>query len=98
MNKRLPFLCVSMALAAGSAAAEEYPMMEKIAEKVVQKYQASSCEELAKEKSQPPSGKKAQMEQKAIGLLRNDPAMRTEFLNIVAAPIANKLFECGMIP
>jgi hypothetical protein len=28
----------------------------------------------------------------------HDPQMRTEFLNRVAAPIANKLFECGMIP
>ena len=33
-----------------------------------------------------------------MGLLRNDPQMRTAFLNQVAAPIANKLFECGMIP
>jgi hypothetical protein len=31
-------------------------------------------------------------------MLRNDPQMRTEFLNRVAAPITNKLFECGMIP
>jgi hypothetical protein len=31
-------------------------------------------------------------------MLRNDPQMRTEFLNRVAAPIANKLFECAMIP
>jgi hypothetical protein len=38
------------------------------------------------------------MEQRAIQLLRNDPQMRTAFLNRVAAPIANTLFECGMIP
>jgi hypothetical protein len=31
-------------------------------------------------------------------MLRNDPQMRQVFLNKVAAPIANKLFECGMIP
>jgi hypothetical protein len=24
--------------------------------------------------------------------------MRAEFVNRVAAPIANKMFECGMIP
>ena len=41
---------------------------------------------------------KAEMEQRAIGLLRSDPQMRTAFINQVAAPIANKLFECGMIP
>ena len=76
----------------------QYPLMEKIAQKVIQKYQQSSCQQLAMEKSQPPTGKKAQMEQKALEILQNDPQMRTEFINRVAAPIANKLFECGMIP
>jgi hypothetical protein len=38
------------------------------------------------------------LEQKAIEMLRKDPQMRTEFLNRVAGPIANKMFECGMIP
>ena len=79
-------------------AQSQYPLMEKIAQKVVQKYQQSSCEDLAQQKSQPPTGKEAQMMQKAVKALHNDPQMRTEFINIVAAPIANKLFECGMIP
>lgn len=39
-----------------------------------------------------------QIEQRVLEVLRNDPQMRTEFINRVAAPIANKLFECGMIP
>jgi hypothetical protein len=34
----------------------------------------------------------------AIQLLRNVPEVRTEFVKPVAAPVANKLFECGMIP
>jgi hypothetical protein len=38
------------------------------------------------------------MEQRAIEILRNDPQRCTVFINQVAAPIANKLFECGMIP
>ena len=54
--------------------------------------------QLAQQKSQPPTGQKAQMEQRAVQALRNDPQMRTAFINRVAAPIANKLFECGMIP
>src|SRR5215475_4410677 len=86
-------LPVGMASAQGS-----YPIMEQVAQKVIQKYQTSSCQQLAQQKSQPPSGQKAQMEQRAVQALRNDPQMRTEFLNRVAAPIANKLFECGMIP
>jgi hypothetical protein len=72
--------------------------MEKIAQKVIQKYQTSSCQQLAQEHSQPPTGQKAQMEQNAVEALRNNPQMRTQFINLVAGPIANKLFECGMIP
>jgi hypothetical protein len=87
-------------LLVGLARAQEshYPVMEKLAQKVVQKYQTSSCQDLAKQKSQPPTGKQAQIEQRVLEVLRNDPQMRTEFINRVAAPIANKLFECGMIP
>jgi hypothetical protein len=81
-----------------ASAQEPYPIMEKVAQKVIEKYQTSSCQQLAQQKSQPPTGQKAQMEQRALQLLRNDPQMRTEFLNRVAGPIANKLFECGMIP
>lgn len=72
--------------------------MERVAQKVIQHYQTSSCQDLAQQKSHPPTGQKAQIEQHAVHILRNDPQMRTEFLNRVAAPIANKLFECGMIP
>ncbi|WP_222439670.1 hypothetical protein [Alloacidobacterium dinghuense] len=37
-------------------------------------------------------------EQKAIAFLKSDPQMRTIFINKIAAPIANKMFDCGMIP
>jgi hypothetical protein len=90
----VPFL-----LPVGLARAQEsYPIMERVAQKVIEKYQTSSCQQLAQQKKQPPTGQKAQMEQRAIQLLRDDPQMRTAFLNRVAAPIANKLFECGLIP
>jgi len=94
------FALVPMLLYVGIASAQQpqYPIMELIVQKVIQKYQTSSCQQLAQEKSQPPPAQKAEMEQRAIGILRNDPQMRTAFIDQVAAPIANKLFECGMIP
>lgn len=92
------FVLTSVLLPGGLASAQDYPIMEKVAQKVIQKYQTSSCQQLAQEKSQPPSGQKVEMEQRAIQALRNDPQMRTAFINQVAAPIANRLFECGMIP
>jgi len=99
MRKRFYlFVLTAALLPVGIASAQQYPIMEKVVQKVIQKYQTSSCQQLAEEKSQPPTGMKAEMEQRAIELLHNDPQMRTAFINQVAAPIANKLFECGMIP
>ena len=74
----------------------QYPMVDSIANKIVQKYTSSSCEQLWAKKSEhaPPSME----EQRAIGVLRNDPQMRAEFINRIAAPIANKMFDCGMVP
>jgi len=83
---------------AAGAQEERYPIMERIAQKVIQKYQTSSCQEIAMQKAQPPTGRRAAMEARAIEILRADPQMRQEFINRVAPPIANKLFECGMIP
>ena len=74
----------------------QYPLLDMVASKVVQKYQQSTCEQLWEKKTAkaPPSAE----EQKMIGFLKNDPQMRTMFINKVAAPIANKMFECGLIP
>ena len=92
----LTFVLLPVGIA--SAQQSQYPIMEEVVQKVIQKYQTSSCQQLAQEKNQPPTGQKAEMERRAIGLLRKDLQMRTAFINQVAAPIANKLFECGMIP
>jgi hypothetical protein len=63
---------------------------------VVLKYTSSSCEQLWQKKAQPQPP--SPQEQKAIQFLKTDPQMRTVFINKVAAPIANKMFECGLIP
>jgi hypothetical protein len=76
----------------------QYPMMDKVAQKVIDKYQSSSCEDLKAQKEQAPDPQQAATKQKVVGLLKSDPKMREHFLNKVAAPIANKMFECGMIP
>jgi hypothetical protein len=75
-----------------------YPIADKAADKVISHFQESSCEQLAAKKMQPAPTEHDNMKQRAVQLLRNDPNMREYFLNKVAGPIANKLFECGMIP
>jgi len=77
---------------------QQYPVMDAIANKIVQKYQTATCEQLWQEKAQAKNKPKSAQEQEAINILRNDPQMRAAFINKIAAPIANKMFECGMIP
>jgi hypothetical protein len=97
MNKRLVLATAMFGLCfASTAGAQQYPMLDKVASRVVQKYQQSTCEQLRQQRRQ--SKPKPQMEEKMIQMLHDDPGMRQEFINRVAAPIANKLFECGLIP
>ena len=84
--------------AASPAAPQQYPIMDKVADKVIQKYQTSSCEQLWQERATSKSKPKSTQEAEAISILRNDPKMRAAFIDKIAAPIANKMFECGMIP
>jgi len=95
MQKRFvtPWVAATAAVFAAVAYAQ-YPIMDRVAERVIQKYQSSSCEQLWAQKSQPKSAE----EQRVVGLLQSDPQMRQAFLNKVAGPISNKMFECGMIP
>jgi hypothetical protein len=88
------FVLVFVLLCVSVAGAQDYPLMNMIADKVIQKYQQSSCEQLWQQKSEP----KSPREQEVIQLLHGDPQMSTAFINKVAAPIANKMFQCGMIP
>jgi len=81
-------------LCVAGLAASQGRILDMVANKVITKYQSSSCEQLWQAKGQP----KSQEEQRAVEFLRNDPQARTAFLNQVAGPIANKMFECGMIP
>jgi hypothetical protein len=94
MTKRFWLIAAAASLAAGIVYAQKYPILDSVAGKVVQKYQSASCEQLWEKKG----AAKSPEEQRVIGLLKNDAQMRTEFINRVAAPIANKMFECGMIP
>ena len=88
----------AIALFCAAVNAQQFPIMDKIADKVIQKYQSSTCEQLWQERAQKGKAPKPQMEQEALQMLKSDPQMRSAFINKVAAPIANKMFECGMIP
>jgi hypothetical protein len=96
-QRRWMFAAVATATVAGFAYAQ-YPIMDTVADKVIQKYQTSSCQQLWQEKAQGQGRPKPEMEQRAVKALQSDPQMRQAFFNKVSAPIVNKMFECGMIP
>lgn len=101
MIKRFNALALAGLLCLGSAgvyAQGQYPIMDRLAQRVIEKYQTSSCEQLAAERGHRPEGRRGEMQERFVRLLHRDPQMRQAFLNRVAAPIANKLFECGIIP
>jgi len=77
---------------------QDFPILDQIANKVIQKYQQATCEQLWQERAQKGKKPESPMEQRAMEMLKSDSQMRAAFINKVAAPIANKMFECGMIP
>ena len=99
MTKRVCLFAMGLGLLSVGVAGAQYPILDMIGNKVIQKYQQSTCEQLWQERAQQQQGHpKPAMEQELIQMLRSNPQMRTEFINRVAAPMANKMFECGMIP
>ena len=94
MSKRTWIVAaVAASLVAGIAYAQ-FPIMDAVANKVIQKYQGMSCEQLWQQKGQP----KSPEEQRVVGLLQGDPQMRQAFFDKVSGPIVNQMFECGLIP
>jgi len=98
MNRKVILLTVASLAAAGVVYAQQFPIMDKVADKVIQKYQSSSCEQLWQEKAQGQGQPKPEMEQRVVSMLKSDPQMRQAFFAKISAPIVNKMFECGMIP
>ena len=97
MFKRLlPLLVAPALLVASAAPAQQFPMVDQIAQKIIAKYQGMSCEQLWESKANkaPPSDK----EKEAIKILQSDPQMQAEFFRQVSTPIVTKMFQCGMIP
>ncbi len=92
MSKRLLLVAAATLVATGIAYAQ-FPIMNMVADRVVQRYQSSSCEQLWQNR-----GKHGPEEQRLVGMLKSDPQMREQFINKIAGPVVNKMFECGMVP
>ena len=94
MIKRLVASAAVAAVVYAGFAVAQFPVLDMVANRVIEKYQNASCEQLWQDRGKP----KTEEEQRVISMLRNDPQMQQAFINKVAAPIANKMFTCGIIP
>ena len=96
MKNHSCLLALMLALLYVTVAVAQHPVLDAVANKVVTKYQSSTCQQLIQAKAQkaPPSAG----EQKAMEMLKTDPQMRHEFVSIVADQVVDKLIQCGMIP
>lgn len=90
------FLIALGVLALGASGAQAQDMVSMLGQKIVQKYTSTPCADLIAKKANP--APPSPMEAKIVAALKADPAKRQEFINVIAGPIANKMFDCGMIP
>jgi hypothetical protein len=94
MITRSMMLVVVLFLFAGAAVAQDYPILNMVADRVIDKYRNATCEQVWQDKEKP----KGEMEKSLIQMLRENPQMRQVFIDKVAATVANKMFECGLVP
>jgi hypothetical protein len=94
VNKSIGVAVFVSALIVARAAAAQGVLVDAAADKVIKKYQAATCDQLKAQKAEPPSEK----EKIALDLLRDDSKARVAFVDKIAAPVLNKMFECDMIP
>ena len=83
---------IAALILAGGASAQGM-LLDAAADKVITKYQTATCEELKAQRNQPRTDK----EKEAVEFLRNDSQARVSFIDKIAAPVLNKMFDCGMI-
>ena len=85
---------LALVVAGTTAVRAQGMLLDYAADRVIQKYKTSSCDQLKAMKGEPPSLK----EKEALDFLRGDDQARVAFIDRIAAPVANKMFECGMFP
>ena len=93
MNKTTSIAVGIAALILVGGASAQGMLLDAAADKVITKYQTATCDQLKEQKNEPPSDK----QKEAIEFLRNDAQARTSFIDKIAAPVLNKMFDCGII-
>jgi len=98
MKKSIALIFLCTVLSSTAAIAQSGMLVDYAADQMVDKFQTSSCEELKADKEKPKTDEQKAKAQSAKEFLQNDAQARATFVNKVAAPVLNKMFECGMLP
>jgi hypothetical protein len=93
VNKTNSIAVVIAAFVLAGEASAQGMLVDFAADNVITKYQTATCDELRAQNKQPPTDK----EKEAVEFLRNDSQARIFFIKKIAAPVLNKMFDCGMI-
>ena len=94
MNRSIGTAVFALVMVVAGVTAAQGPLVDAAADKVVKKFEAATCDQLKAQKNEPASEK----EKIALDLLRDDPKARVAFIDKIAAPVLNKMFECSIIP
>ena len=94
MEKSIRMAVLVSAVAIAGAVGAQGMLLDYATDPVIKKYEAASSEQLKALKGEPPSEK----QKMAVDFLKNDSQARIAFINKIAAPVLNKMFECGLIP
>jgi hypothetical protein len=94
MKKSMALAILGTGLLLAGGVAAQSRLLDYAADKVIKKYQDSTCAQLVEAKEEP----KGEMDKLALDLLYKEPSVAKAFIDKVAAPVANKMLECGMIP
>jgi hypothetical protein len=98
MRRATALILFSAVFGSSAAMAQSGMLVDYAADQMVAKFQTSSCEELKADKEKPKTDEQKAKAQSAKEFLQNDAQARAVFVNKVAAPVLNKMFECGMLP
>ena len=94
MSKTAWVVVIVLAVVIGGGWASRGKAVNFAADEVVKKFQSASCEQLKAQKDEPPT----MMKKVALSVLRDDEKVRVAFIDKIAAPVLNKMIECGMAP
>jgi hypothetical protein len=94
-------LCLACILSVSAQPAGNGRMFDTLTDSIVQGINSSSCEEFAARVQEARNKKGASgggMKDRMKAMMAKNPEMRRQLINKIAGPLANKLFDCNLVP